>query len=55
MLRTSTLCAAVLVRESERLDAGFRQHASYLIYEEAQEAGPICSAGRWSARNPPLG
>jgi L-2,4-diaminobutyrate decarboxylase len=40
MLRTSTLCAAVLVRESERLDAAFRQHASYLIYEEAQEAGP---------------
>ena len=40
MLRTSTLCAAVLVRESERLDAAFRQHASYLIYEEAEEAGP---------------
>jgi L-2,4-diaminobutyrate decarboxylase len=40
MLRTSSLCAAVLVRESERLDAAFRQHASYLIYEEAQEAGP---------------
>jgi L-2,4-diaminobutyrate decarboxylase len=40
MLRTSTLCAALLVRESERLDAAFRQQASYLIYEEAEEAGP---------------
>jgi L-2,4-diaminobutyrate decarboxylase len=40
MLRTSTLCAAVLVRESERLDAAFRQQASYLIYEESEEAGP---------------
>ncbi len=40
MLRTSTLCAAVLVRESERLDDAFRQQASYLIYEEAEEAGP---------------
>jgi L-2,4-diaminobutyrate decarboxylase len=40
MLRTSTLCAAVLVRESARLDAAFRQHASYLIYDEAHESGP---------------
>jgi len=40
MLRTSSLCAAVLVRESGRLDAAFRQHASYLIYDEADEAGP---------------
>jgi L-2,4-diaminobutyrate decarboxylase len=40
MLRTSTLCAAVLVRESGRLDAAFRQQASYLIYEDAQTAGP---------------
>ena len=40
MLRTSTLCAAVLVRESRRLDAAFRQQASYLIYEDAQTGGP---------------
>ena len=40
MLRTSTLCAAVLVRESDRLDAAFRQQASYLIYEDAHTAGP---------------
>jgi len=40
MLRTSTLCAAVLVRESWRLGAAFRQQASYLIYEEEHEAGP---------------
>jgi L-2,4-diaminobutyrate decarboxylase len=40
MLRTSTLCAAVLVRESGRLDAAFRQQASYLIYEDAHTAGP---------------
>jgi L-2,4-diaminobutyrate decarboxylase len=40
MLRTSTLCAAVLVRESGRLDAAFQQQAAYLIYEDAHTAGP---------------
>ncbi|HEV2874942.1 MAG TPA: pyridoxal-dependent decarboxylase, partial [Thermoleophilaceae bacterium] len=34
MLRTSSLCAAVLVREAPRLEAAFRQQASYLIYED---------------------
>lgn len=35
MLGTSSLCAAVLVRDSRRLDQAFRQHASYLFYDEA--------------------
>jgi len=37
MLRTSSLCAAVLVRESDRLAAAFRQRASYLFYDHETE------------------
>jgi L-2,4-diaminobutyrate decarboxylase len=40
MLRTSSLCAAALVRDVRRLDAAFQQEASYLIYEDAQASGP---------------
>jgi L-2,4-diaminobutyrate decarboxylase len=34
LLRTSGLCAAVLVRRAEDLPAAFRQRADYVIYEE---------------------
>ena len=33
MLRTSALCAAVLVRRRDDLPAAFQQHASYLDFE----------------------
>lgn len=39
MMRTPALAAAVLLREEWRLEEAFRQKASYLIYEEADESG----------------
>ena len=36
MLRTSSLCAAVLVRRRDDLPAAFRQNASYLDFDNAQ-------------------
>jgi L-2,4-diaminobutyrate decarboxylase len=37
MLRTSSLCAAVLVRRAGDLDGAFHQDASYLFYETERE------------------
>lgn len=39
MLRTSSLCAAVLVRRARDLAGAFHQEASYLFYDEADNAG----------------
>jgi len=39
MMRTSALAAAVLLREDRRLEAAFRQKASYLIYEDSDDVG----------------
>jgi L-2,4-diaminobutyrate decarboxylase len=36
MLRTPTLCAAVLVRDSRTLDQAFQQDASYLFHAKEQ-------------------
>jgi L-2,4-diaminobutyrate decarboxylase len=36
LLRTPTVCAAVLVRDSRDLDAAFREEASYLFHEKDQ-------------------
>ncbi len=36
MLRTPTLCAAVLVRDGQMLDRAFEQEASYLFHEKEQ-------------------
>ena len=36
MLRTPTLCAAVLVRDGRTLDQAFQQEASYLFHEKEQ-------------------
>lgn len=36
MLRTSTLCAAVLVRDHRHLDHAFREDASYLFHDKDQ-------------------
>ncbi len=55
MLRTSSVCAAVLVREATRLDAAFQQRASYLIYEDAQAAGPDLLGRQVECTKAPLG
>ena len=56
MLRTSGLCAAVLVREARRLDAAFRQEASYLIYEdEVDAANPTLLGRQVECTKAPLG
>jgi L-2,4-diaminobutyrate decarboxylase len=36
LMRTPTLCAAVLVREAATLDAAFQQEASYLFHDKNQ-------------------
>lgn len=36
LLRTPTLCAAVLVRDARRLDHAFQQEASYLFHDKNQ-------------------
>ena len=36
LMRTPTLCAAVLLRDGRDLDAAFRQEASYLFHDKAQ-------------------
>jgi L-2,4-diaminobutyrate decarboxylase len=36
LMRTPTLCAAVLVRDARTLDGAFRQEASYLFHDKAQ-------------------
>jgi L-2,4-diaminobutyrate decarboxylase len=40
LLRVSGLCAAVLVRDADALERAFRQHASYLFYEDADADAP---------------
>ncbi|HEV3376429.1 MAG TPA: pyridoxal-dependent decarboxylase [Thermoleophilaceae bacterium] len=55
MLRTSSLCAAVLVREAPRLEAAFRQQASYLIYDDPQAAGPDLLGRQVECTKAPLG
>ncbi len=36
LMRTPTLCAAVLLRDAQHLDSAFRQEASYLFHDKAQ-------------------
>jgi L-2,4-diaminobutyrate decarboxylase len=55
MLRTASLCAAVLVREATRLDAAFHQQASYLFYEDTQAAGPDLLGRQVECTKAPLG
>ena len=55
MLRTASLCAAVLVRDAVRLDAAFQQKASYLIYEDAEAAGPDLLGRQVECTKAPLG
>ena len=55
MLRTSSLCAAILVRDVRRLDAAFQQSASYLIYEDAEAAGPDLLGRQVECTKAPLG
>src|SRR5262249_29644223 len=39
LLRTSALCAAVLVRDADTLERAFQQEASYLFYDERETPG----------------
>jgi L-2,4-diaminobutyrate decarboxylase len=55
MLRTSSLCAAILVRDVRRLDAAFQQSASYLIYEDAEASGPDLLGRQVECTKAPLG
>jgi L-2,4-diaminobutyrate decarboxylase len=55
MLRTSSLCAAILVRDLRCLDAAFQQSASYLIYEDADTAGPDLLGRQVECTKAPLG
>jgi L-2,4-diaminobutyrate decarboxylase len=55
MLRTSSVCAAILVREAGRLDAAFQQKAAYLIYEDARTAGPDLLGRQVECTKAPLG
>jgi L-2,4-diaminobutyrate decarboxylase len=55
MLRTSSVCAAILVRDERRLDAAFQQKAAYLIYEEAETAGPDLLGRQVECTKAPLG
>jgi L-2,4-diaminobutyrate decarboxylase len=55
MLRTSSLCAAILVRDARRLDAAFQQSASYLFYEDAEHAGPDLLGRQVECTKAPLG
>jgi L-2,4-diaminobutyrate decarboxylase len=55
MLRTSSLCAAILVRDVHRLDAAFQQSAAYLIYEDAESAGPDLLGRQVECTKAPLG
>jgi L-2,4-diaminobutyrate decarboxylase len=55
MLRTSSLCAAILMRDVRRLDAAFQQSASYLIYEDADAAGPDLLGRQVECTKAPLG
>jgi L-2,4-diaminobutyrate decarboxylase len=55
MLRTSSVCAAILVRAVDRLDAAFRQQAAYLFYEDAQAPGPDLLGRQVECTKAPLG
>jgi L-2,4-diaminobutyrate decarboxylase len=56
MLRTSSVCAAVLLREGRRLDAAFQQQAAYLIYDhDAGQPGPDLLGRQVECTKAPLG
>ena len=55
MMRAASVCAAILVRDARRLDAAFQQKASYLIYEEAETAGPDLLGRQVECTKAPLG
>ena len=55
MMRTSSIAAAVLLRDGWRLDAAFQQKAAYLIYEDADDAGPSLLERQVECTKAPLG
>ena len=58
MLRTSSVCAAVLLRDVRRLEAAFQQQAAYLFYDDdgAQgDLGPDLLSRQFECTKAPLG
>jgi L-2,4-diaminobutyrate decarboxylase len=58
MLRTSSVCAAVLLRDARRLEAAFQQQAAYLFYDDdgAEGAlGPDLLSRQFECTKAPLG
>jgi L-2,4-diaminobutyrate decarboxylase len=56
MLRTSSVCAAVLLRDGWRLDEAFQQHAAYLFYDsDADHLGPSLLGRQVECTKAPLG
>ena len=59
MLRTSSLCAAVLLRHERRLEAAFQQQAAYLFYDDGGEGeadlGPDLLGRQLECTKAPLG
>jgi L-2,4-diaminobutyrate decarboxylase len=59
MLRTSSLCAAVLLRDGRRLEAAFQQEAVYLLYggedEGEGDLGPDLLGRQLECTKAPLG
>jgi L-2,4-diaminobutyrate decarboxylase len=58
MLRTSSVCAAVLLRDARLLDAAFQQQASYLFYENENDTdapGPSLLGRQLECTKAPLG
>jgi len=56
MLRTSSVCAAVLLRDRRRLEAAFQQQAAYLFYgDDDDAAGPDLLGRQLECTKAPLG
>jgi L-2,4-diaminobutyrate decarboxylase len=58
MLRTSSVCAAVLLRDTRRLEAAFQQQAAYLFYDDDEAEGglgPDLLSRQFECTKAPLG
>ena len=56
MLRTSSVCAAVLLRDERRLEAAFQQQAAYLFYGDRDDgSGPDLLGRQVECTKAPLG
>jgi L-2,4-diaminobutyrate decarboxylase len=58
MLRTSSVCAAILLRDARRLEAAFQQQAAYLFYDDDGAEGglgPDLLSRQFECTKAPLG